>query len=310
MTFSDLEKKLRIPVIAAPMFLVSSPELVIAACQAGIVGSYPSLNARTAKDFESVLQTFQEKIDSSSTGQVAPYAINLIVHKTNDRLTSDLELCIQYRVPIVITSLGANTEIVKAIHSYGGLVFHDVIKKRHAQKAAEAGVDALIAVSSGAGGHAGTLHPFALIQELRSVYSGPIILSGGISKGSEILATQALGASLAYLGTRFIASEESSAPIDYKRLVVAATAENIIYTDKVSGVYGSFLEQTLPQALMQRQGKATEDFSSKSKEIKAWKNIWSAGHSVSGIQKIEKVSDIVSKLTEEYALARKRLNLQ
>ncbi len=182
------------------------------------------------------MQTFQEKIDSSSTGQVAPYAINLIVHKTNDRLTSDLELCIQYRVPIVITSLGANTEIVKAIHSHGGLVFHDVIKKRHAQKAAEAGVDALIAVSSGAGGHAGTLHPFALIQELRSVYSGPIILSGGISKGSEILATQALGASLAYLATRCIASEESSAPNDYKRLAVAATAENIIYTDKVLGV--------------------------------------------------------------------------
>lgn len=306
MNFLELKSTLRIPAIAAPMFLVSSPELVTTACQAGIVGSYPSLNARTVADFEQVLQVFQKEISAApAQKKYAPYAINLIVNKTNDRLRADLDLCIRYRVPIIITSLGANEEIVRAVHSYGGLVFHDVIKKRHAEKAAAAGVDALIAVSAGAGGHAGTLHPFALMHELRSVFSGPIILSGAISTGAEILAAQALGASLAYLGTRFIASEESSAPIAYKEMVATSSAENIKYTDKVSGVFGSFFEQTLPQDLMQNEGQVKENFSSKSSEIKAWKNIWSAGHSVSGIHQIEKVADIVTKLEQEYEAARK-----
>lgn len=304
MTFSELQRRLTLPVIAAPMFLVSGVELVIEACKAGIIGAYPSLNSRTAQDFEKTLHIFHEQI-TLSQDIVAPYAVNLIVNSSNTRLQHDLQLCIQYKVPIIITSLGANEEVVNAVHQYGGLVFHDVIKKRHAEKAAQAGVDAIIAVSAGAGGHAGTLHPFALMQEIRSVYPGPIILAGAISRGQDILAAQALGASLAYMGTRFIASKESMAPEAYKQMVVGSQAEDIVYTDKISGVYGSFLRPSIPDNIL--LSNTPGRFSVQDSELKAWKNIWSAGHSVSGIETIDSVSKIVAQLTFEYQQAKGQL---
>lgn len=306
MDIQTLKKKLKIPVIAAPMFLVSGVELVVAACQQGIVGSFPSLNGKTAADFEQMLLEIKQRLSQfqHETGEEpAPFAVNLIVNKTNPRLRADLALCMQHKVPIVITSLGAVKEVVDAVHSYGGLVFHDVIKKRHAEKAAEAGVDGIICVSAGAGGHAGTIHPFVLLQEIRSVYDGALILSGCINNGSAILAAEILGADFAYMGTRFIASKESMASEAYKTMLLNAQAEDIIYTDAVSGVHANFMKQSIQNAGIDLQEKGLEDFSKLHHEAKAWKDVWSAGQGVSGIQNIQSAAAIISDLKTEYQQA-------
>lgn len=307
MTIQDLKQTLKLPAIAAPMFLVSGSALVIKACISGIVGAIPSLNGRTNNDFEKLLQEINQGLKQyeNNTGiKPAPYAVNLIVNKTNPRLMEDLQLCISYKVPIIITSLGAVKEIVDAVHQYGGLIFHDVIKLRHAEKAAEAGVDGIICVSSGAGGHAGTIHPFPLIKEIKSFYKGAIILAGCINSGNEILAAQALGADFAYMGTRFVASQESMAPIEYKEMILGAKAEDIVYTSAVSGVHASFLKSSLEAASINIDDTATEDFSKLSDEAKAWKDVWSAGQGVSGINAIQPVASIVDQLKQEYELAK------
>lgn len=309
MTISALKNRLRLPIIAAPMFLVSGPELVIACCQNGIVGSFPSLNGRTAADFEFMLQTIQQSLadyESATGQQAAPYAVNLIVNKTNTRLMEDLQLCVKYKVPIIITSLGAVKEIVDAVHAYGGLIFHDVIKKRHAEKAAEAGVDGIICVSAGAGGHAGTAHPFALVEEVKSFYKGAIILSGSINTGKEVLAAEIIGADFAYMGTRFIATDESMADADYIQMIINGGIDDIIYTDKVSGVPANFIKQSIALAGLEHTADGAPDFSSeKHDEAKAWKNIKSAGHGVCGIKECKAVSDLVQEIAADYNAAKR-----
>jgi len=297
-------KHLKLPLIAAPMFLVSGPEIVTACCKAGVIGSFPALNQRTAEGFDEWLTLIENELkDVPNPG----FAVNLIVHKTNPRLQEDLDTCIKHKVPLIITSLGAVPEIVDAVHAYGGLVYHDVINLRHANKAAEAGVDGLIAVSAGAGGHAGLLSPFALISEIRKFYDKTIILSGAMSTGRDIAAAQAAGADFAYMGTRFINTKESRAIDDYKNMIIDAAAADIVYTDKVSGVNANFLGPSIAAAGGNDEshaGKAV-DFGNEllADEAKAWKDVWSAGHGVGGIDDIPNVSDLVSRLHSEYSAA-------
>ena len=297
-------QQLKLPLIAAPMFLVSGPEIVTACCKAGIIGSFPALNQRTAEGFDEWLTLIENELkDVPNPG----FAVNLIVHKTNPRLQEDLDTCIKHKVPLIITSLGAVPEIVEAVHAYGGLVYHDVINLRHANKAAEAGVDGLIAVSAGAGGHAGLLSPFALISEIRKFYDKTIILSGAMSTGRDIAAAQAAGADYAYMGTRFINTKESRAIDDYKNMIIDAAAADIVYTDKVSGVNANFLGPSIAAAGGNNEshaGKAV-DFGNEllADEVKAWKDVWSAGHGVGGIDDIPNVSDLVSRLRAEYLAA-------
>lgn len=241
-----LDQRLRLPMVAAPMFLVSNPQLVLACCRSGIVGSFPALNQRESSGFEGWLEEIGAGLQALDNP--APYAVNLIVHNTNPRLQADLRICVEHRVPIVITSLGAVREVVDAVHSYGGLVFHDVTTRRHAEKAAEAGVDGLIAVAAGAGGHAGTWSPFALVAEIRQFFDKTLLLAGCINHGHEILAAQMLGADLAYLGTRFIATRESNASDAYKQMILEARAADIVHTPAVSGVPASFMRQSLEAA--------------------------------------------------------------
>ncbi|SDI26865.1 nitronate monooxygenase [Pseudomonas benzenivorans] len=301
-----LEQRLRLPVVAAPMFLVSNPQLVLACCRNGIVGSFPALNQRESSGFKAWLEEIEAGLAASS----APYAVNLIVHGSNPRLQADLAICVERRVPIVITSLGAVKELVDAVHGYGGLVFHDVTTRRHAEKAAEAGVDGLIAVAAGAGGHAGTWSPFALIAEIRQFFDKTLLLSGCLNRGHEILAAQLLGADLAYLGTRFIATQESAAPAPYKQMIVGAHAADIIHTPAVSGVPASFMRQSLEQAgydLQQLQNKGEVNYGEKLKpisdEAKAWKTVWSAGQGVGAIADLPTVEELVNRLDREYRAA-------
>lgn len=307
MTLEELKERLDLPIIVSPMFIVSGTELVTACCKNGIVGSIPSLNGRTKEDFENSLKTIITELDEfekQSGKKAAPFAVNLIVNKTNPRLLPDLELCIQYKVPIIITSLGAVKEIVDAVHSYGGLIFHDVIKKRHAEKAAEAGVDGIICVSAGAGGHAGTAHPFALINEIKKFYDGAIVLAGSINKGNEVLASQLIGADFAYMGTRFIATQECQASKEYKQMIVDSEIGDLIYTDGVSGVFANFLKKSIENAGIDLDEKKEEDFSKLSgAEAKAWKDIWSAGHGVSGIEDVPTVEELVKQLKYDYNFA-------
>jgi len=305
-----LEQRLRLPVVAAPMFLVSNPQLVLACCRNGIVGSFPALNQRESSGFKAWLEEIEAGLDATS----APYAVNLIVHGSNPRLQADLAICVEQRVPIVITSLGAVKELVDAVHSYGGLVFHDVTTRRHAEKAAEAGVDGLIAVAAGAGGHAGTWSPFALIAEIRQFFDKTLLLSGCLNRGHEILAAQLLGADLAYLGTRFIATQESAAPAPYKQMIVGAHAADIIHTPAVSGVPASFMRQSLEQAgydLQQLQNKGEVNYGEKLKpisdEAKAWKTVWSAGQGVGAIADLPTVEELVNRLDREYRAASGRV---
>jgi nitronate monooxygenase len=250
MRAKELKSRLSLPVIAAPMFLVSGSRLVIECCKNGIVGTFPSLNGRTSEAFEQMLIEITvalKKFEEETGLEPAPFGVNLIVNKTNPRVMTDLQLCIKYNVPLVITSLGAVKDIVDAVHSYGGLVFHDVIKKRHAEKAAEAGVDGIIAVAAGAGGHAGTASPFALVDEIKSVFNGVVVLAGAINSGNDILAAENIGADFAYMGTRFIATEESLASEAYKQMLLDTHIDDIVYTDKISGVNANFIKQTIDQ---------------------------------------------------------------
>ncbi|MET0951293.1 MAG: nitronate monooxygenase family protein, partial [Pseudomonas sp.] len=289
---------------------ISNPELVLACCRNGIVGSFPALNQRESSGFKSWLEEIENGL--AQLENPAPYAVNLIVHQSNPRLQADLTICIEHKVPIVITSLGAVKELVDAIHSYGGLVFHDVTTRRHAEKAAEAGVDGLIAVAAGAGGHAGTWSPFSLIAEIRQFFDKTLLLAGCLNHGHEILAAQLLGADLAYLGTRFIATRESQAPQAYKDMLLSSKAVDIVHTAAVSGVPASFMRQSLENAgfdLATLQGKGDVDSASKLKpisdEAKAWKTVWSAGQGVGGISDVPSVEELIQRLDAEYRNAQR-----
>lgn len=301
-----LENRLRLPLVTAPMFLVSAPSMVLASCNAGIVGSFPALNQRESAGFAAWL----DEVAAGLTADAAPYAVNLIVHGSNPRLQADLAICVEKKVPIVITSLGAVKEVVDAVHGYGGLVFHDVTTRRHAEKAAEAGVDGLIAVAAGAGGHAGTWSPFALVAEIRQFFDKTLLLAGCLNHGHEILAAQLLGADLAYLGTRFIATQESQASAAYKQMLLDARAADIIHTPAVSGVPASFMRQSLEAAgydLARLNDKADVNYGEKLKpvsdEAKAWKTVWSAGQGVGDIHDLPTVAELVERLDREYRAA-------
>lgn len=314
---SLLRNNLSLPVIASPMFIISNPDMVIAQCQAGIVGSFPALNARPADQLEVWLERITRELDAYRAAHperpVAPFAVNQIVHHSNDRLEHDMALCVKYRVPIIITSLRAPNAVVEAAHSYGGLVFHDVINVRHARKALEAGVDGLILVCAGAGGHAGTLSPFALVSEIRRFYDGPIILSGAITRGEHVLSAQALGADLAYMGTRFIATHEANAAEDYKRLILTSEASDVVYTNLFTGVHGNYLRGSIvnagldPDDLPASDKSAMKFGSGGSSKSKAWRDIWGAGQGVGNIDAVASVAEVVAGLRREYAAARQRL---
>ena len=295
-----------LPVIAAPMFLVSGPELVIECCKNGVVGTFPALNERTSKGFEQWLIEIKEALSEfeKTTGKkAAPFGVNLIVHPTNTRLQKDVEICVKHKVPLVITSLGAISILVDAIHSYGGLVYHDIVKKRHAEKAAEAGVDGLILVSAGAGGHAGTINPMALIKDVRKVFDKTIVLAGAISTGTDIASVLQMGADMAYMGTRFINTTESRAQEEYKEMIVNSTSDKIIHTAAVSGIPANFMQASLEAA-----GIKPEDYKKEGKldpgldmnsEAKAWKTIWSAGHGVSAIDDVPSTKELIDRLKAE-----------
>lgn len=302
-----LEGNLRIPLIGAPMFIVSGPELVIAQCQAGIVGSFPALNARPQSMLGDWLQQIKDEVgaykESHPDQPVAPYAVNQIAHASNPRLFADVETCVKHEVPIIITSLRPPEDIVTAVHSYGGLVFHDVISLRHARKAMEQGVDGIIAVCAGAGGHAGPLNPFAFIKELRREFDGAVILSGCITNGNDVVATQALGADLAYSGTRFIATQEARAVPTYKEMIVDSKAEDIVYSSLFTGVHGSYLKGSIANAGMDPDNlpegdKSHMDFGNA--DAKAWKDIWGAGQGVGNIDEILPARDLVLRMEREY----------
>lgn len=295
---APLKDRLRLPVVAAPMFLVSGPELVVAACRSGVIGSFPALNQRTTAGLDEWLA----EIETALSDDDAPYAVNLIVHPTNTRLQDDLAAVVAHRVPVVITSLGAVPELVEAVHGYGGIVLHDVTTLRHARKAAGAGVDGLVLVAAGAGGHAGTLNPFALLASVRPWFDGIIALSGSLSSGSDVAAALAMGADLAYMGTRFLATRESAAPEAYRQQVVAAAASDIVYTPAVSGIPANFLSSSLKAAGVDPAGPPAE-----SEDVKAWRDVWSAGHGVAAIDDVPSVAELVDRLRREYDGAIDRL---
>ncbi|MFJ9990504.1 NAD(P)H-dependent flavin oxidoreductase [Pseudomonas putida] len=305
---ATLERRLRLPVVAAPMFLISNPQLVLACCASGVVGSFPALNQRDSAGFKAWLEEIEAGL--AQLQAPAPYAVNLIVHPSNPRLQADLALCVEHQVPIVITSLGAVKEVVDAVHSYGGLVFHDVTTRRHAEKAAEAGVDGLIAVAAGAGGHAGTWSPFALVAEIRQFFDKTLLLAGCINHGHEILAARLLGADLAYMGTRFIATRESQAQDAYKKMLLDAHAADIVHTPAVSGVPASFLRQSLEQAgydmaaLKHNSGEVK--LKPLDEEAKAWKTVWSAGQGAGGIHDLPDTAALIERLRDEYQAAQLR----
>ena len=311
-----LEGKLRIPVIGAPMFIVSGPKLVIAQCKAGIVGGFPALNARPQSMLDEWLAQISEELAAHKKTNpgipVAPFAVNQIVHQSNSRLEHDVEKCIKYKVPIIITSLRPPAEVVDAVHSYGGIVFHDVINIRHAQKAIDQGVDGIITVCAGAGGHAGTTSPFALVKEVRKIFGGTIILSGSMSRGNDALAAQAMGADLAYFGTRFIATQEANAPSAYKEMIVDSAAADIVYTNLFTGVHGSYLKGSVVNAGLDPddlpEGELRHmNFASGSSKTKAWRDIWGAGQGVGTIDDIPSVADLVERMEAEYREAASRL---
>ncbi|MEC9017457.1 MAG: nitronate monooxygenase family protein [Pseudomonadota bacterium] len=300
--------RLSIPVIASPLFIISQPDLVIAQCRAGVVGSFPSLNARPSGTFEQWLQ----KLRSELTDKDAPFAVNLIVHSTNPRLEEDLALCVKYKVPMVITSLGARTHVFEAIHSYGGIVFHDVIDNGFAKKAVEKGADALVAVASGAGGHAGTLSPFALIQEIRSWWDGPLALSGSIATGDAILAAQAMGADLAYMGSAFIATEEANADPAYKQMIVDSSGEDIVYSNLFTGIHGNYLKPSILLAGLDPDNLPESDpskmnFADLSDGKKAWRDIWGCGQGIGAVDAVVPAAKLVEKLAAQYAAAKARI---
>lgn len=307
----ELSSALRLPIVAAPMFLISDPQLVLSCCTNGIIGTFPALNQRTTEGYEEWLieiKTKLDALDAMTPGQSAPFGVNLIVHQSNPRLRADIKITVKHQVPIVITSLGAVSDVVDAVHSYGGLVWHDVTNRRHAEKAIEAGVDGLICVSAGAGGHAGMLNPMPFLSEVRSMFDGTILLAGCISSGRDVVAALTMGADLAYMGTRFINTQESRAPEEYKEAIVNSSVADIIYTAAVSGVPGSFLRSSLEAAGITKEywhQKKKIDFGKEldvaEAEARAWKTIWSAGQGVTAIDDVVPVGELLASIKEEMA---------
>lgn len=321
MSLPTILNNLRLPAVASPMFILSNPDLVIAQCKAGVVGSFPALNARPADQLEVWLQRIQQELDAWNQANpdtpAAPFAVNQIVHRSNNRLEHDLEMCVKYKVPIVITSLGARTDVNDAIHSYGGIVLHDIINNRFAKKAIEKGADGLIAVAAGAGGHAGTQSPLALVQEIREWFDGPLLLSGAIARGDSILAAQAMGADLAYIGSAFIATDEANADPRYKQAVVDSGAEDIIYSSLFTGVHGNYLRRSielagLDPANLPDGDPSQMDFGDKPDlgGAKAWKDIWGSGQGIGAVKETVPAARVVERLKQEYDAAWARLQQQ
>ena len=315
---SSLQNRLPFPVVGAPLFIISNPDLVIAQCKAGVVGSFPALNARP----EPVLEEWLERITSelaaydeaNPDAPSAPFAVNQIVHGSNARLEHDMDMCVKYKVPIVITSLGAKEWVNEMVHSYGGIVLHDVINNRFAKKAIEKGADGLIAVAAGAGGHAGTTSPMALIQEIREWFDGPLLLSGSIATGDAVLAAQAMGADLAYIGSAFIATEEADAEEAYKQAIVDYGADDIVYSNLFTGVHGNYLKPSIeaagldPNNLPESDPSKMDFGSGGNTDAKAWKNIWGCGQGIGAVKALDSTGDFVAKLKDQYQQAKARIN--
>lgn len=318
MALPPVLQNLRVPVVGSPLFIISGPDLVIAQCKAGVVGSFPALNARPGPVLGEWLARIKDELAAHDAAhpdrKAAPFAVNQIVHKSNDRLEHDVEMCVKYKVPVVITSLGAQPWLNDAIHSYGGIVLHDIINIAHAKKALEKGADGLIAVCAGAGGHAGTLSPFALIQEIREFHQGPLLLSGAIANGGAVLAAQAMGADLAYIGSAFIATKEANAAQGYKHMIVESRAEDIIYSNLFTGVHGNYLKPSVVRAGLDPDNLPESDPSKMNfgsggnTEAKAWKDIWGCGQGIGAVKEVPSVAEMVDRLEREYRAALRGLN--
>lgn len=316
-TLDEIKKRMRIPVIGAPLFIVSNPKLVVAQCLAGIVGSFPALNARPQEALDEWIVGIKEAIarhdDANPDRPAAPFAVNQIVHRSNDRLMKDLESCVKHEVPIVICSLGAREDVYEAIHSYGGLVLHDVINNAFARKAIAKGADGLIPVAAGAGGHAGVISPFALVQEIREWFDGPIALSGAISTGGGVLAAEAMGADFAYVGSAFVATKEANASEAYKKAIVDGAADDIVYTNLFTGVHGNYLKPSIiaagldPENLPESDPTKMNFGSGGNTAAKAWKDIWGCGQGISAVKEVTSAGALVDRLAAEYAASKARL---
>lgn len=315
---ANIKDQLTLPVLCSPMFIISNPKMVIEQCKSGVIGSFPALNARPAEKLDEWLTQIDEELAAykaaNPDAKVAPYAVNQIAHPTNDRLEHDTQVCVKHKVPIIITSLQANPMVIEAVHSYGGQVFHDVTNIRHAKKALSLGVDGLILVTAGAGGHAGTLSPFALLSEIRTFFDGPVILGGAITKGNHVLSAEVMGADMAYMGTRFIATEEANAEPSYKDMILESSASDIVYTNLFTGVHGNYLRGSIKKAGLDPDNLPSSDKSKMSfgsggsSKSKAWKDIWGAGQGVGGITQLLSVADTVAKLRDEYESAKARVS--
>ncbi len=318
MSLPAIFDNLRLPVIGSPLFIVSGPELVIAQCKAGVVGSFPALNARPASQLDEWLHQITEELAAHNRDNpdrpAAPYAVNQIVHRSNNRLEEDISICAKWQVPVTITSLGAREDLNQAVHAWGGITLHDVIDDRFAHKAIEKGADGLIPVAAGAGGHAGTTSPFALMQEIREWFDGPVALSGSIAHGQSILAAQAMGADFAYIGSAFIATKEANAVEGYKENIVEAKASDIVYSDLFTGVHGNYLRQSIVKAGMDPDNLPKGDISTMNfgsggnTEVKAWKDIWGSGQGIGAVKEVQSVGDMVDRLEREYRAAKARLD--
>ncbi len=316
-SFEEIKSRLRIPVVGSPMFIVSNPELVIAQCKAGVIGSFPALNARPQPALDDWLTQIKDALarhdEENPDALSAPYAVNQIVHRSNDRLMQDMETCVKHQVPVVITSLGAREEIYEAVHSYGGIVLHDVINNKFAKKAIEKGADGLIPVAAGAGGHAGVQSPFALIQEIREWFDGPIALSGCIARGQSVLAAEAMGADLAYIGSAFIATHEANANEQYKQAIVDGYADDIVYTNYFSGVHGNYLKPSIensgldPDNLPESDPSKMNFQSGGDSAKKLWKDIWGCGQGIGAVKAVMSTGDYVDRLAQEYESAKAAL---
>lgn len=312
-----LKGRLSVPAVAAPLFIISGPELVIAQCKAGVVGSFPSLNARGDGEFEKWLIRINKELDAYNQANpdkpAAPFAVNQIVHRSNTRLEEDVELCVKYKVPIIITSLGARVDVNEAIHSYGGIVLHDIINNKFAKKAVEKGADGLIAVATGAGGHAGTLSPIALIQEIREWFDGPLLLSGSIATGDAILAAQAMGADMGYIGSAFISTKEADAVQGYKDMIVESNADDIVYSNLFTGIHGNYLAPSIAKAGMDPDNLPESDPSKMNfgsggnTDSKAWKDIWGCGQGIGAVKNVQTAGEYIADLVSEYNTAFDRL---
>jgi nitronate monooxygenase len=311
---AEFTHRIRLPLIASPMFIASGVELVIESCKAGIVGTFPALNQRTSEGFEAWLVKIQTRLadwEQQTGNQAAPFGVNLIVHRSNPRWQADLDICVKHKVPLIITSLGAVADLVDAVHAYGGLVFHDVVNARHGKKAAAAGVDGLIAVCNGAGGHAGVTNPFALVAEIRQFFDKTVILAGSLSHGRDVAAAEMMGADMAYMGTRFLATTEANIDDDYQAMLINSSANDILYTPKISGVNANFIRQSIvdadidpadltPKSELDFGAELDIDDKPNTREKKAWRDIWSAGQGVGSIDKVFSTTQLVDKLVTEY----------